>query len=407
MSRKTKIRVGVVGAGLAHGGDGRERWAVRAHLPALKALSKDCEVVAVCTTRMETAQEAATKFDVPHAVDDVAKLVAMDEVDVVCVSVRPVLHHQVAMAALAAGKHVFCEHPMGISTEQAEEMLALATANGLRTVVGHQTHHLPASLYMSDLVAQGYVGEPMSFSYTYFTGNYIAPRPSHREWLFQSSMGGHPGYRSGFSLDRVTSVLNSEVAEICAELVLKVPSRPATDRVEPITSNQIDNMMYLLRLENGASGTMHVSWTSWLGTEERLEVYGTEGMLMLTTEHDRGGWGGAGGRGDPHSGQTRVHGGRVDVQDLVRNPVPPERINGGFEPLVIPAGYTRAPGLDPQDPAFGVAQTWAALFDAIRGDGDCRPSFADGVRLHRILDASERSAASGSWASVQRAPVPQ
>jgi predicted dehydrogenase len=269
-------------------------------------------------------------------------------------------------------------------------------------VVGHQTHHLPASLYMADLVTQGYVGQPLAFSYTYFTGNYIAPRPSHREWLFQADMGGHPGYRSGFALDRVASVLNSDITEICAELALKVPSRPATDRAEPILSNQVDNMSYLLRLRNGASGTMQVSWTAWLGTEERLEVYGTEGMLLLTTEHSRGEWDGSGKRGDPHSGRIRLHGGRVDSSRLITDPVPPERLNGAFEALEIPTGYTRVAHLDPQDPAFGVAQTWRAFFDSIRDGSPCHPSFADGVRLHRILDAAEKSAETSSWQRVDQ-----
>lgn len=401
MTKNRKIRVGVVGAGLANGADGRERWAVRAHLPALRALSEYCEVVAVCTTRMQTAQESARRFGVEHAFDDVAKLLAFDDLDVVCVSVRPSLHHQVVMAALRAGKHVYCEHPLGVSTHEAEEMYELAVQNDLRTVVGHQTHHLPASRHMADLVADGFIGEPLSFNYTYFTGNYIAPRPSHREWLFQSNMGGHPGYRSGFSLDRVTSVLGSDPAEICADLAIKVPSRAATDRFEPILSNQVDNMHYLLRLENGASGTMQVCWTAWLGTEERLEVYGTEGMVMLTTEHSRGDWNGAGRRGDPHSGLTRVQGGRVDIEQLRRNPVPPERLNGGFEAIEIPDRYTTARGFDQQDPAFGVAQTWAAFFDGIRDGVDCQPSFADGLKLHRILDASERSMETSGWAKVQ------
>jgi predicted dehydrogenase len=399
------IKVGVVGAGFAHGGDGRERWAVRAHIPALKALSDECEVAAVCTTHMETAEETARHFDVEHAFDDVDRLLEMDDLDVVCVSVRPVLHHQVATAALRAGKHVYCEHPMGVTTEQALEMHGLAEQHDVRTLVGHQSHHLPASLHAADLIAQGFVGRPLSFNYTYFTGNYIAPRPSHREWLFQSTMGGHPGYRSGFALDRVSSVLGSTVSEICADLSIKVPARAATDRDEPIMSDQVDNMHYLLRLANGASGTVQVSWTAWLGTEERLEVYGTEGMLLLTTERTRGAWEGSAERGDPDRGRMRLYGGRVDADELRAHPVPPERLNGAFAAIEIPDRYTRVQGLDPQDPAFGVAQAWSAFFASMRDGQDNHPSFADGLQLHNILDASERSMATGAWETVS-SPAP-
>jgi hypothetical protein len=62
-----RLRVAVTGAGLTHSPDGREGWAVRAHVPALKALPELFEVVAVCTTRMETARASAVHFGVPHA----------------------------------------------------------------------------------------------------------------------------------------------------------------------------------------------------------------------------------------------------------------------------------------------------------------------------------------------------
>ena len=71
-----RYKVAVVGAGISNSPDGRERWAVRAHLPALKALPELFETVAVCTTRMETANAAAKKFGVPHAYDNVERMLA-------------------------------------------------------------------------------------------------------------------------------------------------------------------------------------------------------------------------------------------------------------------------------------------------------------------------------------------
>ena len=73
MSRK-RIKVAVIGAGFSNSPDGRERWAVRAHVPALKALPEIYDLAAVCTTRMETATTAAKHFDVPHAFDSVDRM---------------------------------------------------------------------------------------------------------------------------------------------------------------------------------------------------------------------------------------------------------------------------------------------------------------------------------------------
>ena len=122
-----RLKAAVVGASISNSPDGRERFAIRAHLPALKALSDLYEVVATCTTKMETATAAAKHFNVPHAFDSVERMLReLPEIDVVCVCVQPHLHYQVVMAALNAGKHVYCEQPLGVTTAQAQEMYELA-----------------------------------------------------------------------------------------------------------------------------------------------------------------------------------------------------------------------------------------------------------------------------------------
>src|SRR5262249_19549033 len=108
-----RLKVAVIGASITRT-DGRQRFAVRAHLPVLKTLSDLFEVVAVCTTRMEPANAAARHFGIPHAFDSIERMLnELPEIDIVCASVRPVAQHQVVMTALRAGKHVYCEHPFG------------------------------------------------------------------------------------------------------------------------------------------------------------------------------------------------------------------------------------------------------------------------------------------------------
>src|SRR5258706_13569637 len=114
-----RLKVAVVGASMSNSPDGRERFTIRAHLPALKALADLYEPVAVCTTRMESANATARHFQIPHAFDSVERMLReIPDLDVVCVGVRPVVHHQVVMAALNAGKHVYCEQPLGVTTTQ-------------------------------------------------------------------------------------------------------------------------------------------------------------------------------------------------------------------------------------------------------------------------------------------------
>src|SRR4029077_11173623 len=140
-----RLNVAVVGASISNSPDGRERFAIRAHLPALKKLTDLYELSAVCTTRMETATETARQFQVSHAFDSVERMLQeLPEIDVVCVCVRPNAHHRVVMPALRAGKHVYCEHPLGVTTAQAQEACELALKQGVHTAVGHQMHYQPA-----------------------------------------------------------------------------------------------------------------------------------------------------------------------------------------------------------------------------------------------------------------------
>jgi predicted dehydrogenase len=121
----SKLRVGVVGANI------HEWWGARVHVPVYQALP-ETEVVAVCNSRLETAQEACQHFGIPQAFNDYNQLAQSPEIDAVSISTRVSLHHPIAMAALSAGKHVFCEWPLAVASDQASEMLSLAQANRLQ-----------------------------------------------------------------------------------------------------------------------------------------------------------------------------------------------------------------------------------------------------------------------------------
>ena len=150
-----KIRLGIIGANIHRG------WAVRSHLPAVVA-SPEFELTAVCTTRMESAEESREAFGARLAFDDYRKMIEHPEIDAVAVSLRVPNHYEPTVAAINAGKHIYTEWPLGRTTAEAEEMADLARAKGVRNIVGLQARANPAMLYLRDLVASGYVGEVMS-----------------------------------------------------------------------------------------------------------------------------------------------------------------------------------------------------------------------------------------------------
>jgi predicted dehydrogenase len=144
------IRVGIIGASMRNG-CGRD-----AHIPALNALP-EFEITAVSTSRQETADETAKHFGISHAFADPYKMVQHPDVDLVAICVRVPFHHQLGMAALNAGKHLYCEWPLAATTEQAQQMRDLAVGKGVHHMVGLQARGAREFNRVRDLIAEGCV----------------------------------------------------------------------------------------------------------------------------------------------------------------------------------------------------------------------------------------------------------
>src|ERR1700733_6932511 len=110
------IRVGIVGANPDRG------WALTSHLPGLLVLPQFA-VTAVATTREESAKTSAERFGVPHAYGDANDLIASDDVDLVAVVVKVPYHFEYLKSAIAAGKHLYSEWPLGATSAQARELV--------------------------------------------------------------------------------------------------------------------------------------------------------------------------------------------------------------------------------------------------------------------------------------------
>src|SRR5258707_13897586 len=144
MATTSRIRVGIVGASPQRG------FPNLAHIPALRALP-DFEIAAVCTSRQETAEAAAKHFGARLAFADPEALARHPEIDLVTVSVKAPDHYRPVMAAIEAGKHVYCEWPLGRTTEEAVRLRDAAERSGVRHVVGLQGQVSPAINYAKDL----------------------------------------------------------------------------------------------------------------------------------------------------------------------------------------------------------------------------------------------------------------
>src|SRR5258708_19768730 len=166
-----KIRLGLIGASV------KGTWSSRSHLPALRAGS-DVALTAVCTTKADSAEAARQAYGARLAFDDYRTMIASPEIDAVAVVVRVPSHYAPVKAALAAGKHVYCEWPLGRTTAEGIELAALAKAKGLVTAVGLQARVNPTVIYMKELIEGGFVGEMMAVHISMIRDG-VFSRPSH------------------------------------------------------------------------------------------------------------------------------------------------------------------------------------------------------------------------------------
>ena len=356
-----RLSVGLIGANVGYG------WSPRAHIPAILALP-ELELAAVCTAHADTAEESAKKFGVPLAYHDHREMLANADIDVIAVSVRVPKHHRMTMDALDAGKHVYTEWPLGANLHEAEEMVDLARAKGVKTMVGLQARCSPVFLRLKELVDEGYVGEVLSCRMTQF-GSGVLARPSGRTWQKDVTLGATTFTISfGHIVDSLCMCLG-EFENVSAVVDTRVPQWQESDTGHTVDVTSPDNVLVSGTLASGALVSAHVANIPWHGSAYRLEVYGRDGTLVLAAnEH-------------PQLDGMSILGAKGSDRALEELPVS-ERLR--WVPKSVPQG---AP--------FNVAQMWSRFANAIRSDTGVEPDFDMALTRHRLLDAVQRASDTG------------
>jgi predicted dehydrogenase len=372
----SRIRVGIIGANVHYG------WGSGAHIPALRALS-EFEITAVCTSRQETADETAHHFNIPFAFHDPAKLVQHPNVDLVSICVRVPFHHQLGMAALEAGKHLFCEWPLAATTEQARQMLDLAERKGVRHMVGLQARGAPALNRVRDLIARGYIGKPLSCTMIVATPNWGAEFTSSRAYLADRSTGASlmtiPG---GHSIDALCFCLG-EFKELSSFVATQRPQVKNVDTGETLRMTSPDQVLLNGVLENGALASVHIKGGAANGVGFLFEIQGTEGELII-------------GPARPRPARPRP-GSSVQISELS---IKGSREGKPLEEVAIPENYRWVPPAVPAGPPFNVGQLFMRMAEAIRAGKPAAPNFALAVKRHRLLDVIQKASDTGQRQTV-------
>lgn len=356
-----RIRTGIIGANMTYG------WGSRAHLPALAALP-EFELTGVCTTRMETARETAKHFGIPNAFDDPRALINHPDIELVIVCVRVPSHHGLVLDALAAGKHVYCEWPLGANLAEAKEMRDLAEAKGVKHMVGLQARGAPVFNHMKQLIADGYLGQVLSCTMNSSLGG-AGTRPSYFAWAADRAKGANTlTIHGGHSVDALCYVLG-EFREVSATISALITTATVTDTNETVPVTAPDHMLVNGVLESGALASIHIRNVPAHGTGFVFEVHGTEGALVVTSDMQA------------QMGELTLRGARKGDAAIAELPTPREH---RWIPDAVPTG-----------PPVNMGQMFLRLASGIRDGAPIDPDFNRAVQLHELIAAMERASDTG------------
>src|SRR5256886_13889720 len=247
---ESTLGVGIIGVSHARG------WAATAHIPALRALP-NYEIRALSGHSAESARAAGEVFGVSAVFSDHKQLVSQPDVDVVAVTVKVPPHREVVSAALAAGKAVYSEWPLGRDLDDARAIAALAAARGVRTLVGLQGRQAPVVEFVRELLSAGYVGEVLS---TTMVGLSV-PRGSvvqANAYMLDETNGANTlTIPVGHSLDTLNYVLG-EFADLSAVSALRRPIMTIEETGEQIVKTAADQIALIGTLTSGVTASIHI-----------------------------------------------------------------------------------------------------------------------------------------------------
>ena len=139
------------------------------------------EVVAICDTQINLARDTGEEFKISFVTDDYTQVLARKDIDIIDVCTPSHTHFKLTMDALAAGKHVLCEKPVGYDFHDTLIARDFAKSKGLKTKVGFTFRYSPAMRYMKELINSGYIGVPFIYNGYEQNSQWINPQTPLRQ----------------------------------------------------------------------------------------------------------------------------------------------------------------------------------------------------------------------------------
>ncbi len=337
----------------------------------------------VCGRSADDVQQFAKRWGWESAETDWRRVLERDDVDVIDISTPNALHKEMAVAAAAAGKHIFCEKPFALSTAEAAEMLAAAESAGVVHYLNHNYRRCPAVRLAKKLIDDGRIGRIYHWRGAYLQDWIIDPE-FPLSWQLQVE---HAGAGPHFDLNShsvdLARYLVGEIDRVTAMTQRFVDQRPLPgetgDNPQRGDVTVEDAAFMLAQFTNGALGSFEASRFA-LGRKNynTFEIYGSDGALTFNLE-------------------------RLNELEYFSNH-DPEEAKGFRTILATEECHDYIANWWPPGHTIGYEHEFThAVVDfvhAVAGGTPIRPDFRDGLECLKVLEAGLRSAASGQCETV-------
>jgi predicted dehydrogenase len=348
------IRIGIVGA------NSTASWAKVSHIPAIQSL-QGVKLAAVATRSEQSAREAADAFGADHWFSDPFAMIRDNRIDLVTVAVNVHAHRDLVLAALEAGKAVYCEAPLARSVAETDELARAVRSN--HTAIGLQGRHNPTVRRAAELVSSGRIGRPLNARIVAQTLAHGPEMPIQYDYCNKLSSGAnHLTIVGGHTLDLVEAVL-APISEVDARTETRWPKVKLEETGAESVREVPDWVGVLGKTRSGAVFTADIE----AGVQPEkvrfsFEVRGSEGWLSLTSTHPYG-----------------VQAGDLTLTSNVAF-APPEK-------AVASGGFVGA--------AINVGELYAHLVRDMHAGVHTTPGFEHAVHNARLIEAVRRAAERG------------
>jgi predicted dehydrogenase len=368
-SDKPKLRIGLIGTGFM----GKTHVFGFASAPRVFDLPYSIVLHTVVDRTDDLAAKAARTLGFENSSGDWRSLIKNPEIDVIDITAPNALHKEMALAAIAAGKHVYCEKPLAPLASDAREMVEAAEAAGVKTQVGFNYLCNPMLSVAWEMIRSGELGEIRSYRGVH-AEDYMANAES--PFSFRNDpVGGGALTDIGSHALATAEFLLGPVEAVLGDCVTVIDSRPDSAGGRRVIETD-DIGRAFLRFASGATGSVEANWIA-MGRKMQhdFEVYGSKGALLFTQERFN----------ELHFYSTADPGGRRGFRRIEAGP--------DHDPYGL---FCVAPGhqLGFNDlKAIEVAR----FVDAIAGKQDEPFGFRAGQRIQELVEAIQRSAQESRW----------